>query len=174
MRTKRAVRRLALRLLPLCKQSAEIRTNSLSQPRLALPLLICTTLVASCQEGALSRRTVSKKYGFSLEQPVGWHAAVGADTDLPLFANFPWSRLQGQAILPSGGATIHILAEDELTGRHQDYTLDDDQNSTSGVRRETPFRSVRWICRLRRKSLGLLLSASMKPRIARRNRGNTI
>jgi hypothetical protein len=27
--------------------------------------------------------------------------------------------------LPRGGATIHILAEDELTGRHRDYGLDD-------------------------------------------------
>lgn len=94
-------------------------------PRLTLPLLICATLVAFSQEGAVSKRILSKKYGFSLEQPQGWRAAVGANTELPLFANFPWSRLQGNAILPSGGATIHILAEDELSGQHHDHTLEE-------------------------------------------------
>jgi hypothetical protein len=67
----------------------------------------------------------SKRYGFSLEPPANWFAASGVDTGLPLLVNFPWSKLEAQATLPKGGATINILAEDQLAGPHQGYTLDE-------------------------------------------------
>ena len=68
---------------------------------------------------------VSRRHGFSMEVPAGWHVAIGADDELPLFVNFPWSKLAAQAILPDGGASIHVIAEADLPKRHADFSLDD-------------------------------------------------
>ena len=58
--------------------------------------------------------------------PSGWHGAALKSTDLPLFANFPWSSLQPQGfLLPKGGATIHVVAEADLPEHHRDYSLDE-------------------------------------------------
>lgn len=88
-------------------------------------------IVASSQQPGLGVAVpkpamfLSKTYGFSLEVPVGWNVATGAAIDLPLFINFPWSRLQGQGILPMGVATIHIVAAAGLSRRHENYSLDE-------------------------------------------------
>jgi hypothetical protein len=70
-------------------------------------------------------RFVTRRHGFSFETPDGWHVARGASDGLPLLANFPWSDLQGQGLLPKGGATIHIQAEAGLPGKNGSYSLDD-------------------------------------------------
>ncbi len=78
---------------------------------------------------------VSTKYGFSIDVPRGWLGGTWA-TDLPIFANFPWSRLQGQEDVPKGGAMIRILAQEILHGRHHNYSLDQwaesDERAASG------------------------------------------
>jgi hypothetical protein len=68
---------------------------------------------------------VCRPYGFSVETPGGWRVATDKDSGLPLFVNFPWSRLHGQGVLPEGGATIHIVAAVRLSERHKKYSLDE-------------------------------------------------
>jgi len=77
------------------------------------------------QKGAQVARYVSDKYSFSVGVPTGWRVATGPDAGLPLFVNFRWSLMQAQLVLPKGGATIHILAEEDLPGPHAHYALDD-------------------------------------------------
>jgi hypothetical protein len=85
-------------------------------------LVAASALVLAGQSEPRSARIECKKFGFSIAPPIGWLAATGSDS-LPLFVNFPWKRLQAQAILPNGGATINFVVWDEVTRRHGDETL---------------------------------------------------
>lgn len=62
-----------------------------------------------------SRRFVSAKYGFSIPIPNGWHASLEKDT--PLYVNFDPTGVLQQLKLPSGGATIVVVAQESLPGR---------------------------------------------------------
>lgn len=68
------------------------------------------------------KRVVVKGYGFSVEPPARWNTGIGKD-GLPLFTNIPWSKLGAQGLLPEGGATINLVAWDELPRRKGDESL---------------------------------------------------
>lgn len=67
------------------------------QKRLAVLLLALFAISGSAQPA----RLVNQAYGFSVQVPKGWsEMAIGAK-GLPVFANFPWSQLDGQSSLPA-------------------------------------------------------------------------
>ena len=96
-------------------------------PRIVLPFVVCLSLLCSGQDKLPQPPTRPErirvgKYGFSLEAPSGWRVGIGKD-GLPLFVNFPWSRMQAQARLPKAGATINVVAWERLLRRRGDETL---------------------------------------------------
>ncbi len=67
-------------------------------------------------------RVPLKDHGFSVEVPKGWNVAINPD-NLPMFTNFPFSKLQPQLTLPKGGAIINFIAWAGLTRRSGDESL---------------------------------------------------
>ena len=63
-----------------------------------------------------------RAHGFLVHRLAGWHAGVGQG-GLPVFANFPWSKMQAQLRLPKGGATINITDWDGIPRRRGDGSL---------------------------------------------------
>jgi hypothetical protein len=95
-------------------------------PRLKLAVIACLTISVCGQKRAAplsasaARQFVSTRYGFSIDSPPGWRFAALAGTELPIFVNFALSRLPEDLLLPNGGAMIHIVVADELSGRNRD------------------------------------------------------
>jgi hypothetical protein len=113
-------------------------------PRLGFLAAACLAISAWGQQGARplppneARLFVSGKYGFSIDPPAGWRIAVLSTTGLPVLANFPWSRLPAQLLLPNRGAMIHIVAEDGQPGKNRDLSLEDwAEFDQRGAERET-------------------------------------
>jgi hypothetical protein len=74
--------------------------------------------------GFAAKRVVIEKYRFSIDAPAGWRVGVSEKDGLPVFVNVAWPKFGPQLHLPKGGASIHIIAEEALPGRVQDYTLE--------------------------------------------------
>jgi len=91
--------------------------------KLTVLLATCLAVATALTQTPKPVRIAAHAYGFSFEVTDGWNVALGSD-GLPLFANFPWSSLQAQGILPKNGATIHIIAFQGLPRRRGDETLD--------------------------------------------------
>jgi hypothetical protein len=69
-----------------------------------------------------SSRVELRAYGFSLQQPSGWHVALDKN-ELPVFVNFPWSKMKAQLRLPAGGAVVNLVAWTKLPRRRGDGSL---------------------------------------------------
>ena len=68
------------------------------------------------------RRVLIRTYQFSVLPMPGWR--TGTDKDgMPIFVNFPWSKMQPQLRLPKGGAIVNLVAWDSLLRRHGDESL---------------------------------------------------
>ena len=65
-------------------------------------------------------RFISERFGFSVKVPAGWPVFVGSDT--PVFFNFPPSELGPGLSLPKGGATIAMIAQEDLHGKRRTAT----------------------------------------------------
>jgi hypothetical protein len=63
-----------------------------------------------------------RTYQFSVLPMPGWR--TGTDKDgMPIFVNFPWSKMQPQLRLPKGGAIVNLVAWDSLLRRQGDESL---------------------------------------------------
>jgi hypothetical protein len=85
-------------------------------------LLDCSVPCTFADSRVSSKRIHLRTYGFSLQPPTGWHTALDKD-DLPIFVNFPWSKMQAQLRLPAGGAVINLVAWAKLPRRRGDESL---------------------------------------------------
>ena len=96
------------------------------QPKVFLVACVVSLLLSLGSPGAEGSRFTSKKYGFSMETPPGWHLAVLAERDLPLYLSAPLTRLQNMGIEPKRGvAMVHVVSQSDLSGRNRGFTLDD-------------------------------------------------
>jgi hypothetical protein len=99
--------------------------------RLIQVMAVCFVISAKGQEGThpvqkvATTPYISRKWGFQIDPPPGWQVTALADTDLPMFVNFPLSELSPGLVLPKRGAMIHIVAEQDLPGQNRNYTLED-------------------------------------------------
>lgn len=81
----------------------------------------------------LSKRFLSVKYGFSVPVPPKWFVAVRGNT--PFYFNFAPVKATGGGYLPLGGATINVVAQDDLPSRQGRETLSEwaDRDGDAGV-----------------------------------------
>ena len=95
--------------------------------RLEIPLAVALSLLCMGQGRDQQARVRPKRipirmYAFSIEAPDGWRAGIGKDV-LPMFVNFPWSKMQAQLRLPAGDATINVVSWTSLVRRKGDELL---------------------------------------------------
>jgi hypothetical protein len=93
-------------------------------PRLALAFAVCFSLACFGQEPSRidGKRIYIRTYGFSILPPAGWQVGMG-EGGLPIFVNFPWSKMGAQLRLPAGGSIIGIVSWNGLTRRKGDGSL---------------------------------------------------
>jgi hypothetical protein len=89
---------------------------------LTIAALVLGALYVSAESHGPTKRLAVPTYGFSLQPPSGWHTALDKDK-LPIFVNFPWSKMQAQLRLPPRGAVINIVAWAQLPRRRGDESL---------------------------------------------------
>lgn len=77
-------------------------------------------------EAANSTIFVCEKFRFSVGVPMGWRASLLAPTGLPMFINFPFSKLSPRGFdLPVDGARIHIYTLINVPRSRQFNSLDE-------------------------------------------------
>ena len=84
--------------------------------------ILCSGQVAGTATQVHRARILIRPYQFSVEPISGWRAGTSKD-GMPIFVNFPWSKMQAQLRLPTGGATINMVAWDSLLRRRGDESL---------------------------------------------------
>src|SRR4051794_16008469 len=90
--------------------------------RLAIAAAFVAFVAWNPSSEAFGPRLTVRKYGFSVESPIGWRATRN-EVGMPLYFNFQGVEMLGKGVLPKGGATINVVAWDDLRRRHGDGTV---------------------------------------------------